>query len=104
MTEKICTFCVMDSSNPGIEFDANGRCNCCRDAEARKPFEWWPNEEGQRRLKDMIDQLRINLERARWLLHDLKGDFVLVDIAGYKIYFYKQSIMFTEENFTKTPT
>ena len=37
-----------------------------------------------------IDQLRVNLERGRWLLHDLKGDFVLVDIAGYKIYLYKQ--------------
>lgn len=37
-----------------------------------------------------IDQLRANLERGRWLLHDLRGDFVLVDIAGYKIYFYKQ--------------
>jgi N-acetyl sugar amidotransferase len=60
MTDKVCTFCVMDSSNPGIEFDANGRCNCCRDAEARKSFEWWPNDEGQSRLKSMIDQLRIS--------------------------------------------
>lgn len=41
-------------------------------------------------IQTRIDQLRINLERGRWLLHDLQGDFVLVDIAGYKIYFYKQ--------------
>ncbi len=36
-----------------------------------------------------IDQLRVNLERARWLLHQLHGDFVMVDIAGYDIAFYK---------------
>ncbi len=41
-------------------------------------------------IQARIDQLRVNLERGRWLLHDLQGDFVLVDIAGYKIYFYKQ--------------
>ena len=41
-------------------------------------------------IQTRIDQLRVNLERGRWLLHDLQGDFVLVDIAGYKVYFYKQ--------------
>jgi len=55
---RICTFCVMDSSNPNIEFDENGQCNCCRDALERKPHEWWPGEEGQRRLRALVDQLR----------------------------------------------
>ncbi|HSQ69261.1 MAG TPA: L,D-transpeptidase family protein [Steroidobacteraceae bacterium] len=32
-----------------------------------------------------IDQLRINLERARWVLHELHGEFVLVDIAGFEV-------------------
>lgn len=36
-----------------------------------------------------IDQLRANLERARWLLHELHGDFVVVDIAGYQVTYYK---------------
>ncbi|MEO7071552.1 MAG: L,D-transpeptidase family protein [Rhodanobacter sp.] len=36
-----------------------------------------------------IDQLRVNLERARWLLHQLRGDFVMVDIAGYGVAYYK---------------
>jgi murein L,D-transpeptidase YcbB/YkuD len=36
-----------------------------------------------------IDQLRVNLERARWLLHLAKDDFVLVDIAGYMIHYYE---------------
>lgn len=36
-----------------------------------------------------IDQIRLNLERARWLLHDLPEAFVLVDIAGYRISYFR---------------
>jgi murein L,D-transpeptidase YcbB/YkuD len=35
-----------------------------------------------------IDQIRVNLERARWILHALKGRFVLVDIAGFNVYLF----------------
>jgi len=30
-----------------------------------------------------IDQLRVNLERIRWVFRDLNGEFVVVNIAGY---------------------
>lgn len=36
-----------------------------------------------------IDQLRVNMERARWLFKELQGTFVIVDIAGYKIALYR---------------
>ncbi|MFW6345296.1 MAG: L,D-transpeptidase family protein [Halomonas sp.] len=36
-----------------------------------------------------IDQIRVNLERARWLLHGLPEAFVLVDIAGYQISYFR---------------
>ena len=36
-----------------------------------------------------IEQVRANLERARWLLHETEGDFVLVDIAGFKVTLYR---------------
>ncbi|HVL00745.1 MAG TPA: L,D-transpeptidase family protein, partial [Dongiaceae bacterium] len=36
-----------------------------------------------------IDQIRANLERGRWLLHEAKGNFVLVDVAGFRIYYYR---------------
>jgi L,D-transpeptidase YcbB len=36
-----------------------------------------------------IKQLRANLERARWLMHQLQGEFVVVDIAGYQVAYYK---------------
>jgi murein L,D-transpeptidase YcbB/YkuD len=36
-----------------------------------------------------IDQVRVNMERARWLLYKLRGTFVVVDIAGYKVALYR---------------
>lgn len=36
-----------------------------------------------------IDQIRVNLERARWLLHGLPASFVLVDIAGYQLSYFR---------------
>ena len=34
---QICTFCVMDTSDCEIEFDADGRCNHCRSFPAPSP-------------------------------------------------------------------
>ncbi len=31
-----------------------------------------------------VDQIRVNLERARWALHELRETYVVVDIAGYQ--------------------
>jgi len=35
-----------------------------------------------------IDQIRVNLERARWTLHEIKGEFVLVDVAGFYVSYF----------------
>ncbi len=40
---------------------------------------------------DRIRQLRVNLERCRWLLHDQPASFILVDMAGYRGYLFKDS-------------
>ncbi|MCX7078465.1 MAG: L,D-transpeptidase family protein [Pseudomonas sp.] len=40
-------------------------------------------------IEARIDQVRVNMERARWLLYKLQGTFVIVDIAGYKVAFYR---------------
>lgn len=32
-----------------------------------------------------IDQLRVNLERARWIFHEVPPTFILVDIAGFTL-------------------
>jgi murein L,D-transpeptidase YcbB/YkuD len=45
-----------------------------------------------------IDQIRVNLERSRWVLHELHGDFVLVDVAGFYVsYFRNEEPMWTSK-------
>src|SRR3546814_11417880 len=36
-----------------------------------------------------IDQVRANLERARWLLHETSNEYLLIDIAGYKATYFQ---------------
>lgn len=36
-------------------------------------------------VESRINQILVNLERARWVLHDLPNQFVLVDIAGFEV-------------------
>jgi murein L,D-transpeptidase YcbB/YkuD len=40
-------------------------------------------------VEQRIDQIRINLERARWVLHEMKGEFVLVDVAGFYVSYFR---------------
>jgi murein L,D-transpeptidase YcbB/YkuD len=40
-------------------------------------------------VEDRINQIRANLERARWVLHDLPDTFLLVDIAGFRVSFIR---------------
>lgn len=37
-------------------------------------------------VEQRIDALRVNLERARWVLHDLDPEFVVVNVAGFEAY------------------
>lgn len=45
--------------------------------ELNRPVEYW------------IDKIKVNLERARWVLHNLPSEFVVVDIAGFFVYVYR---------------
>ena len=40
-------------------------------------------------VQSRIDQIRVNLDRARWLLHNIPPDMLLVDVAGFKVTYYK---------------
>lgn len=42
-------------------------------------------------VEKRIDQIRVNLERARWQLRDLGDDFVLVDVTGYEVRYYRDA-------------
>ena len=36
-------------------------------------------------VEERIDQIRINMERARWVMHHLEDDFLVVNIAGFNL-------------------
>jgi N-acetyl sugar amidotransferase len=55
---QLCTYCVMDGSNPYIEFDANGECNCCRDARERLSAEWHPDARGRHELDALVARIK----------------------------------------------
>jgi N-acetyl sugar amidotransferase len=55
---QVCRFCIMDESDGGVLFDETGQCNCCREALARRPHEWWPGAEGAERMKRLVERLR----------------------------------------------
>lgn len=40
--------------------------------------------------KKHIQQIRANLERTRWLMHDQPDSAVLVDIVGYQLHYYEK--------------
>ncbi len=47
--------------------------------ELNQPVEHW------------IGKIKVNLERARWVLHDLPQEFIIVDIAGFFVYVYRNN-------------
>lgn len=55
MNTKICKHCVMDTSDPEINFDENGVCNYCRNYEEKRNSLVPKPEEKAKRLQEMID-------------------------------------------------
>jgi len=40
-----------------------------------------------------IEQIRVNLERGRWLLHELDPTLVVVNVAGYEVYYLRDGVL-----------
>ncbi|WP_418637375.1 N-acetyl sugar amidotransferase [Winogradskyella sp.] len=55
---QICTNCVMDTSDSRIKFDENGVCDHCLDFEVNVKPNWFPNEEGKKRLKSVVERIK----------------------------------------------
>lgn len=55
---QMCCRCVMDTSDPAISFDAEGVCNHCHDFDNVTRRNWFPNEDGKRRLKDIVLRIK----------------------------------------------
>lgn len=44
-------------------------------------------------INSRIEQIRVNLERGRWVLHDVESRFVIVDIAGFEAFYFNNNEM-----------
>jgi len=42
-------------------------------------------------VQKRIDQLRVNLERQRWYMHENHGEYIVTDIAGFNVYWIRNS-------------
>ncbi len=60
-------------------------------------------------VEKRIDEIRVNLERTRWVLNDITDRFVLVNIAGFAVYYVDGGTMQWEsraqvgKTYRKTP-
>lgn len=55
---KVCTTCLMDTTDPLISFDNNGICNHCHEFDSITKHNWFPNEEGHLQLQSTIDRIK----------------------------------------------
>lgn len=55
---KICTNCVMDTTDTKIQFDENGICDHCRTFESEIKPHWHTDETGAKALKTLIGKIK----------------------------------------------
>lgn len=57
---QICTNCVMDTTDPEIKFDENGRCDFCGNYYNSILPSWHPDEVGARELDGVVAEIKRN--------------------------------------------
>ena len=55
---KVCTNCVMDTTDSVIQFDKNGMCDHCHNYYENILPNWHPDKEGKRRLNEIVGQIK----------------------------------------------
>lgn len=55
---RICTRCIMDTSDAEISFDESGVCNHCKQYYERVAKERFTGKEGETRLKELVTKIR----------------------------------------------
>ena len=43
--------------------------------------------------RERVDRLRINLDRLRWVSEDVSAEFILVNVAGYELYYFRNGAL-----------
>lgn len=60
MAEQICTRCVMDNSDPGIEFDENGVCSACKQYMHNRELSGYHSGESEKKLQETVAMMKEN--------------------------------------------
>jgi N-acetyl sugar amidotransferase len=55
---QICNRCIMDTSDPEIQFDDQGNCNHCNSAIDLARTTWFPGPDGKKILDEKIEAIR----------------------------------------------
>ncbi|MEI6246893.1 MAG: N-acetyl sugar amidotransferase [Acidobacteriota bacterium] len=58
MDYRICTNCIMDTSDSGIQFDARGRCDYCNNYETNIKPHWHPEPGGDAEIRAEMKKIR----------------------------------------------
>ena len=58
MKQQICSRCVMDTTDHEIIFNSNGVCNHCTDFDAITSKSWFPNQDGEKRLQNILTTVK----------------------------------------------
>ena len=71
---RICTNCIMDTTDSKITFDSRGWCDYCRNFYANILPNWHPNKKGEDLIRPLIDKIK---KEGRGKDHDC-----LIGISG----------------------
>ena len=55
---QICTTCIMDTSDPGIHFDSDGKCDYCNNYAATIAPNWHTDARGTAALAQLAEQIK----------------------------------------------
>ncbi len=55
---KICSNCIMDTTDPHITFDERGWCDYCRNFHENILPNWHPNEKGKKILDELVAKIK----------------------------------------------
>ena len=55
---QICNQCIMDTSDPTLNFDDSGLCDYCINYRENIKPNWHPNEKGEELIKPLIDKIK----------------------------------------------
>lgn len=64
--QTICTRCIMDTSDPDINFDADGVCNHCHRYDQELPKRVFHGQEGVVRLKQLVEKIKASSKHAEY--------------------------------------